>query len=145
MVLQQGVAYGRVAADVRVLQAVAGKPARQKACDGTLYAIMFVPVYKLVTKPEEGALSGAPRVSGTVEEDDVVLTAGLPDRLAVHLGPLLGVAVVVALRVRAGEQHGVIRETLAEVRHPSRRTVAEELLLDYLLYPFPSLRVRQVH
>src|SRR4028119_527056 len=101
---------------------------------------MLVPSDKLVTKPEEGALLRTPGVPGAVEEDGLLSASRLADGLAVDLGPLLRVAVVVAARVGAGEQHGVVGKALAEVRHPSRCAVAKELLLDNLLYPCPSLR-----
>jgi hypothetical protein len=44
VVLQQGVIYGRVAADVGVLEAVAGEPAGEQARNGALYAVVLVPV-----------------------------------------------------------------------------------------------------
>ena len=43
MILQQEVVYGRVAADVRVLEGVAGETAREQSCDGALYAVVLVP------------------------------------------------------------------------------------------------------
>src|SRR5829696_7135794 len=106
---------------------------------------MLIPVNKLITKPEQRAVTGAPCIAGAVEEDDILSSPRLPDGLAVELGPLLGVEVMIALRVRAGEQDGVVGETLTEVRHPSRGTVADEFLLDNVLDPIPRLRVRQVH
>ena len=48
MVLEQGIVYGRVASDVRMLQAVAGETARQQARDGALYAVMLVPIDLMV-------------------------------------------------------------------------------------------------
>src|SRR3712207_9345362 len=62
--------------------------------EGTLYAVMLIPVNELVTKPEQRALAGAPCVTGAVEEDNVFSSPRLPDRLAVDLSPLLSVAVV---------------------------------------------------
>src|SRR5918992_119517 len=106
---------------------------------------MFIPINELITKPEQCALAGAKCVTGAVEEDDILSSPRLPDGLAVELGPLLGVAVMVALRVCAGEQDGVVGETLTEVRHPSRGTVADEFLFDNVLDPIPRRRVRQVH
>src|SRR5918993_2872765 len=106
---------------------------------------MFIPINELITKPEQRAVTGVPCITGAVEEDDVLSPPRLPDGFAVELGPLLGVAVMVALRVCAGEQDGVVGETLTEVRHPSRGAVADEFLLDNVLDPIPRLWVRQVH
>jgi hypothetical protein len=118
MILQEDVVYGGVAADIRVLEGVAGKPAREQAGDSTLDAVMFIPVNELITKPEQRAVTGAPCITGAVEEDDVLSSSRLPDRLAVGLGPLLGVAIVVTLRVRTGVEHNIVRKPLPEVRHP---------------------------
>ncbi len=52
MVLQQGVIYGRVAADVCVLEAVAGEPAGEQARNDALYAVMFIPINELFPKRE---------------------------------------------------------------------------------------------
>ena len=101
-----------VAADVRVFQAVARETAGQEARDGALYAVVFVPVDELVPDPEQGAVAGTLYVAGAVEEDDVVFPARLADSLAVYSGPFLGVAVVVGLRVGAGEQHRVVGKPL---------------------------------
>ena len=79
---------------------------------------MLVPVDELITKPEQGAVTGAPCITGAVEEDDVLSSSRLPDRLAVGLGPLLGVAIVVTLRVRTGVEHYIVRKPLPVVRHP---------------------------
>src|SRR5215218_4002847 len=137
--------YGGVAADVGVFEAVAGEPAREQARYGRLDAVVLVPVNELVPEPEQCAVARALRVSGAVEEDYVVLPARLADGLAVYLGPLLGVAVVVALRVRAGEQHGVVGQSFTEVRHPARGAVTDKLVLYDILEPGARLRVRQVH
>jgi hypothetical protein len=145
MILKEDVVYGGVAADIRVLEGVAGKPAREQAGDSTLDAVMFIPVNELITKPEQRAVTGAPCITGAVEEDDVLSSPRFLDGLAVKLGPFLGVAVMVALRVCAGEQDSVVGETLTEVRHPSRGAVADEFLLDNVLDPISRLRVRQVH
>jgi len=63
MILKEDVVYGGVAADIRVLEGVAGKPAREQAGDGTLYAVMLIPVNKLITKPEQRAVTGAPCIT----------------------------------------------------------------------------------
>src|SRR4028119_63716 len=109
---------------------------------------MLVPSDKLVTKPDEGALSRAPSAPGAVEEDGVLSASRLADGLAVDLGPLLRVAVVVAprvgagggyrggggarrgavvvaARVGAGVEYRVVGEALSEVRHPSGSAAAE--------------------
>src|SRR5215208_2907475 len=106
---------------------------------------MCVPVDQLIPDPEQGAGAGPLCVAGAVEEDDIVAPAGLADGLAVHPGTLLGVAVVVAPGVHAGEQHGVVGEPLAEVSHPPGGPFTDELPFDYFLDPGPRLRVRQIH
>src|SRR5215218_2193740 len=100
---------------------------------------MLIPVNKLITKPEQRAVTGAPCIAGAVEEDDVFSSPRLPDGLAVELGPLLGVAVMVALRVCAGDQDAVVGESLTEVPHPSRGAIAYECGIDNVLDPTPRL------
>src|SRR5215211_980276 len=145
MVLEHGIVYGGVAADVRMFEAVAREPAGEQARHGALDAVVFVPVDELVPGPEQRAVAGALRVAGAVEEDDVLAPAGLVYSLTVHPSPLLGVAVVVGLRVGSGEQYRVIGESLAEVGHPAGGSTIDELPFDYLLDPDPRLRVRQIH
>src|SRR5215203_1047900 len=145
MVPEQEVVYGGVAANVRVLQAVAREPTRQEARDGALYAVLLAPVHQLVSDPEQGAVAGTLYVARAVEEHDVVFAARLADSLAVYPGPLLGVAVVVRVRVCAGEQHRVVGKALPEVCHPPRGPVADQLLFDQVLDPASRSRVREVH
>src|SRR5215203_3315767 len=145
MVPEQEVVYGGVAANVRVLQAVAREPTRQEARDGALYAVLLAPVHQLVSDPEQGAVAGTLYVARAVEEHDVVFPARLADSLAVYPGPLLGVAVVVRVRVCAGEQYRVVGKALPEVCHPPRGPVADQLLFDQVLDPASRSRVREVH
>src|SRR5215217_4280305 len=145
MIPEQGIVYGGVAADIRVLQAVTREATRQQARDGALYAVVLVPVDELVTNPEQGAVAGTLYVAGSVEEDYVVAPARLANSFAVHPGPFLGVAVVIRLRVGAREQHRIVGKPLSEVGHPPRGPVANELPLDDVLDPGPRLRVREIH
>src|SRR5215211_688696 len=145
MVLEQWIVQGGVAADVRVFEAISRETAGEQPRYGALDAVVLVPVDELVPDPEQGAVAGALGVTGTVEEDDVVAPAGLVDGLAVHPGPLLGVAVVVGLRVGAREQHGVVGKSFAEISHPSGGPVTDQLPFDYLLDPRSRLWIRQIH
>src|SRR5215217_5697006 len=145
MVPEQEVVYGGVAANVRVLQAVAREPTRQEARDGALYAVLLAPVHQLVPDPEQGAVAGTLYVARAVEEHDVVFPARLADGFAVYSGPFLGVAVVVRLRVGSGEQYRVIGKPLPEIGHPPRGPVADQLPFDYVLDPGSRPRVREIH
>src|SRR5215216_5344846 len=135
MVLEQWIVQGGVAADVRVFEAISRETAGEQPRYGALDAVVLVPVNELVPDPEQGAVAGALCVARPVEEDDVVAPAGL----------VYGLAVVVASGVGAREQHGIVGKPLAEIGHPSRATVADELLFDNVLDPGPGLRVREIH
>src|SRR5918994_751416 len=145
MVLEQGIIYGGVAADVRVLQAVTRETTGQEARDGALYAVVLIPVHELIPDPEQGAVARTLYVAGAVEEYDVVFPARFANSLAVYPGPFLGVAVVVRLRVGAGEQYRVVGKPLPEVGHPPRGPVADQLPLDYVLDPGSRARIREIH
>src|SRR5215213_5165936 len=145
MVPERGIIYGGVATDIRVLQAVTRETTGQEARDGALYAIVLVPVNELVADPEQGAVAGTLYVAGAVEEHDVVFPARLANSLAVYSGPFFGVAVVVGLRIGAGEQYRVIGKPLPEIGHPPRGPVADQLPLDYVLDPGSRLRVREIY
>jgi hypothetical protein len=77
MVPEQEIVYGGVATDVRVFQAVTRETTGQEACDGALYAVVFVPVNELVADPEQGAVAWTSYVAGAVEEHDIVFPARL--------------------------------------------------------------------
>ena len=47
-------------------------------------------------------------------------------------------------RVFAAVQHAVRRQIFAEIRHPTGKAEADQVLLDHALDPFVGLRVRQV-
>ena len=49
MILEQGVVYGGVTADIRVLEAIARETAGEQARDGALDAVVLVPVNHLVS------------------------------------------------------------------------------------------------
>src|SRR5215208_8287721 len=101
MVLEQWIVQGGVAADVRVFEAISRETAGEQPRYGALDAVVLVPVDELVPNPEQGAVAGAICVAGAVEEDNIFAPTSLADDLAVHPGPLLGVAVVVTLGLSA--------------------------------------------